>query len=364
MEIWVEMEDLQDLRVQIDGIDRQILSLLNQRYEVVKKVGEWKHAHNQPVYVPEREKMLLEKLEQLNPGPMGNDTLRAIYREIMSGSMKLELPLRIAYLGPAATYTHLAARNVFGKSVEYDPRASIKDVFHDVETGRCNYGVVPVENSTEGVVNYTLDILIDSPVHICSEINMDIRHCLLSSDKKEDIKVIYSHAQSLEQCRNWLDLHLPGVERVPVVSNARACQLAKSEPHAGAVAGKMAAEVYGLAVLEKDIQDNPDNVTRFLVMGRQEPVPTGNDKTSLAFSIRDRVGGLQECLQCFSDAGVSLSMIESRPLKKRNWEYIFFADITGHREDAQVKTAIEKLTDKCMFIKILGSYPRAVNRNK
>ena len=353
------MEDLQELRRQIDGLDRQILALLNERYNVVKKVGEWKHAHGQPVYVPEREKMLLEKLESLNPGPMSSDTLRAIYREIMSGSMKIELPLRIAYLGPEATYTHLAAKSVFGHGVEYDPRASIKDVFHDVETGRCNYGVVPVENSTEGVVNYTLDILIDSPVHIISEINMDIRHCLLGRGKAEDLKVIYSHAQSLEQCRSWLDLHLPGVERVPVVSNARACQLAQAEPGAGAIAGSLASEVYALPVIERDIQDNPDNATRFLVMGRQEPDPTGNDKTSLVFSIKDKVGGLQECLRCFSDEGVSMSMIESRPLKKRNWEYIFFVDIAGHKNDASIRKAMEKLSGMCLFLKVLGSYPRA-----
>lgn len=353
------MEDLQDLRRQIDGIDRQILSLLNQRYEVVKKVGEWKIAHNQPIYVPERERMLLEKLEKLNPGPMSSETLRAIYREIMSGSMKIELPLRIAYLGPEATYTHLAAKNIFGQSVEYDPRSSIKDVFHDVETGRCSYGVVPVENSTEGVVNYTLDILIDSPVHICSEVNMDIRHCLLSSVEKEDIRVIYSHAQSLEQCRNWLDLHLPQVERVPVVSNARACQLARQEPNAGAIAGELAAEVYGLNILERNIQDNSGNMTRFLVMGRQEPEPTGNDKTSIVFSIKDRVGGLQECLSCFAEEGVSMSMIESRPLKNRNWEYIFFVDLAGHKEELSVKSALEKLSGMCLFFKILGSYPRA-----
>ena len=353
------MEDLQDLRRQIDELDRQIVSFLNQRYEVVKKVGEWKIAHNQPIYVPERERMLLEKLEQLNPGPMRSETLRAIYREIMSGSMKIELPLRIAFLGPEATYTHLAAESVFGKSVEYDPRASIKDVFHDVETGRCNYGVVPVENSTEGVVNHTLDILIDSPVHICSEVNMDIRHCLLSNVEKEQIRVIYSHAQSLEQCRSWLDLQSPHAERVPVVSNARACQLARQEPGAGAVAGILASEVYGLNILERDIQDNPDNVTRFLVMGKQEPEPTGNDKTSIVFSIKDRVGGLQECLRCFAEAGVSMSMIESRPLKKRNWEYIFFVDLAGHKDDPPVKTALEKLEEMCLFFKVLGSYPRA-----
>ncbi|MBQ9502425.1 MAG: prephenate dehydratase [Lentisphaeria bacterium] len=356
------MEDLQELRHQIDGLDRQILTLLNERYKVVKKVGEWKLARNQPVYVPEREKMLLEKLESLNPGPMSSDTLRAIYREIMSGSMKIELPLRIAYLGPEATYTHLAARSVFGHGVEYDPRSSIKDVFHDVETGRCNYGVVPVENSTEGVVNYTLDILIDSSVHIISEINMDIRHCLPGRGRAEELKMIYSHAQSLEQCRNWLDLHLPGVERVPVVSNARACQLAQAEPGAGAIAGILASEVYGLTVIERDIQDNPDNATRFLVMGRQEPDATGNDKTSIVFSIKDKVGGLQECLRCFSDAGVSLSMIESRPLKKRNWEYIFFVDIAGHKNDGPVREAMEKLAGMCLFFKVLGSYPRAGQR--
>jgi chorismate mutase/prephenate dehydratase len=188
---------------------------------------------------------------------------------------------------------------------------------------------------------------------------MDIRHCLLSSVEKEDIRVIYSHAQSLEQCRNWLDLHLPQVERVPVVSNARACQLARQEPRAGAIAGELAAGVYGLNILEKNIQDISGNMTRFLVMGRQEPEPTGNDKTSIVFSIKDRVGGLQECLSCFAEEGVSMSMIESRPLKNRNWEYIFFVDLAGHKDELSVKSALEKLSGMCLFFKILGSYPRA-----
>ena len=354
------MRELDELRKEIDRVDRQIVSLLNERYNIVKEVGEWKHAHNQPVYVPEREKMLLEKLESTNPGPMPNPTLRAIYREIMSGAIRLEEPLKVAYLGPEATYTHLAAKTRFGNSVEYVSRVSIPDVFHEVENNRCNYGVVPVENSTEGVVNHTLDLLTTSDVNVCGEIDLDIRHCLLSKCSRDDIRVIYGHSQALEQCRNYLDTHFPGSGRVPVLSNARACQMAVEEPGAAAIAGILASEYYHLDVVDQNIQDHPDNATRFLLVGSQIPAPSGSDKTSIVFSIHDRAGGLQECLECFSSRNISLSMIDSRPLKKRNWEYMFFVDLAGHRQEPQIAEALAALEEKCTFFKVLGSYPKAI----
>ena len=220
------MMDLQDLRVRIDAIDRQIVHLLNERYEVVKKVGEWKRERGQPLYVPEREKALLEKLESINEGPMPDSTLRAVYREIMSGALRLESPLKVAFFGPEATFTHLAAKLKFGHAIDYIPKPGIGDVFHDVEAGRSNYGCVPVENSTEGVVNHTLDMLVDSPLKICAEINMRVEQCLLARCDKSQIRVIYSHAQSLGQCRQWLTENLPEADQVAVSSNARAAELA------------------------------------------------------------------------------------------------------------------------------------------
>jgi len=352
--------DLQELRTKIDSIDREIVRLLNDRYDVVGKVGEWKRKRGEPIYVPEREKALLEKLESLNQGPMLNSTLRAIYREIMSGALQLESPLRVAFFGPEATFTHLAAKTKFGHGIEYVPKSTIAEVFHDVESGKCDYGCVPVENSTEGVVNYTLDLLVDSPVKICAEINMKIRQCLLSNAEKDGIKVVYSHAQSLGQCRNWLSANLPGVETVAVVSNSRAAYLAAHEEGAAAIGSELAAEVYGLKILENGIQDNPNNMTRFLVAGTQEVKPSGDDKTSICFAIKDRVGALYDCLLPFKHAGITLTMIESRPSKRRNWEYFFFVDLLGHAGDPKIAKALDELNTMAHSLKIFGSYPCAI----
>ena len=352
--------DLQELRIKIDSIDRGIVRLLNDRYEVVKQVGEWKRERGEPIYVPEREKALLEKLETINRGPMPNSTLRAVYREIMSGALRLENPLKVAFFGPEATFTHLAAKMKFGHGVEYLSKSTIADVFHAVESGKCDYGCVPVENSTEGVVNYTLDMLMDSSVKICAEINMRIQQCLLSNAEKSKIKVVYSHAQSLGQCRNWLTEHLPGVETIAVVSNSRAADLAAREEGAAAIGSELAAEVYGLKIVEKGIQDNPNNTTRFLVTGTQEVKPSGQDKTSICFAIKDRVGALYDCLLPFKQAGVTLTMIESRPSKRRNWEYLFFIDMLGHATDPEIATALKELNTLAHSLKILGSYPCAI----
>lgn len=352
--------DLQELRIKIDSIDRGIVRLLNDRYEVVKQVGEWKRERGEPIYVPEREKALLEKLETINRGPMPNSTLRAVYREIMSGALRLENPLKVAFFGPEATFTHLAAKMKFGHGVEYISKSTIADVFHAVEAGKCDYGCVPVENSTEGVVNYTLDMLMDSSVKICAEINMRIQQCLLSNAEKSKIKVVYSHAQSLGQCRNWLTEHLPGVETIAVVSNSRAADLAAREEGAAAIGSELAAEVYGLKIVEKGIQDNPNNTTRFLVTGTQEVKPSGQDKTSICFAIKDRVGALYDCLLPFKHAGVTLTMIESRPSKRRNWEYLFFIDMLGHATDPEIAAALKELNTLAHSLKVLGSYPCAI----
>lgn len=349
--------DLQEMRNRIDAIDRQIVALLNDRYNVVCEVGKWKRERGLPIYVPEREKALLEKLDSLNKGPMLKHTLHAIYREIMSGAYPLEDQLRVAYFGPAATYTHQAAQMQFGKSVEYFPRPGIADVFRDVEAGKVDYGVVPVENSTEGVVNYTLDLLLDSSVKVCAEINLPIHHSILSKSELSQIKKVYSHPQSLAQCRHWLTENLPGAERVEAASNTRAAQLASEESGSAAICSEMAASVYQLNILETRIEDNPRNTTRFFVVGNQENKSSGKDKTSLCFAVQDRVGALYDCLLPFREAGLTLSMIESRPSKKINWEYVFYVDLIGHVSDPVVETALEKLKQYTSFLKILGSYP-------
>ncbi len=351
--------DLQEMRQQIDRIDREIVRLLNERYTVVKEVGKWKMERGLPVYVPEREKALLDKLVSLNDGPMPNATLHAVYREIISGARSLECRQKVAFLGPEATFTHLAAKLRFGHGIDYIPKASIGDVFREVESGRADYGCVPVENSTEGVVNYTLDTLMDSPVRICAEVNMRVRQCLLTNSERTNIRVVYSHAQSLGQCRAWLDENLPGVETVSVTSNARAAELASKEEGAGAIGSELAAELYHLRVDAKGIEDNPRNTTRFLIVGRQEVTPSGDDKTSICFSVQDRVGALYDCLLPFKNRSITLTMIESRPSKRRNWEYNFFVDMRGHASNPDIAAALEELNAPAHSLKILGSYPCA-----
>ena len=307
--------DIQDLRVQIDAIDRQIVRLLNDRYKVVKEVGEWKRERGQPLYVPEREKALLEKLESINEGPMPDSTLRAVYREIMSGALRLESPLKVAFFGPEATFTHQAAKMKFGHAIDYISKLSIGDVF------------------------------------------------LLARCGKSDIRVVYSHAQSLGQCRRWLSENLPNAEQVAVASNARAAELAAREDGAAAIGSELAAEVYQLKLLEQGIQDNPNNTTRFLIIGRQDVKPSGEDKTSICFAIKDRIGALYDCLLPFKTAGITLSMIESRPSKRRNWEYFFFVDMLGHAGDPKIAKALEELNVLAHSLKILGSYPCALPLN-
>lgn len=354
--------ELEELRKNIDSIDSKIVELLNERYKNVIEVGNWKKERGKAVYVPEREKAVFDKVASLNNGPMAPSTLRAIYREIMSGSLSLEYPIRIAYLGPEATFTHLAAISRFGRSVGYCAKSSLEDIFNDVTANRCEYGCVPVENSTEGVVNHTLDMFTDHPdITICAEINMRIRHCLMANCPMDKIKRVYAHAQTHSQCRGFIRERMRGVEIIECASNTRAAEIAAKEDFAAAIAPSLASEVYGLDMLCENIEDNPNNTTRFLVITRNGNVskPTGHDKTSICFTIKDRVGALYDCLLPFKEHEVTLTMIESRPSKQRNWEYSFFIDMLGHIEDADVKSAFEKLECLTSSLRVLGSYPCA-----
>lgn len=351
---------LEKYREKIDSLDEQIVELLNERYRTVIEVGNWKKNKNSAIYVPEREKQVLDRLCALNAGPMSNSTLRAIYREVMSGALSLEYPLKVAYLGPEATFTHLAAMSKFGRSVGYIPESGTEKIFEAVSSGAVEYGCVPVENSTEGVVNYTLDMFLESDVKICAEINMRVHHCLIGNCAMSSIRKVYAHSQTLSQCRFWLRENLRGVELVETTSNTRAAEMASREEYAAAIAASLASEVYSLNILCPNIEDNPNNTTRFLVISRPDAVskPTGEDKTSICFSIKDRVGALYDSLVPFKNEEITLTMIESRPSKQENWEYFFFIDLLGHVKDEKVASALEELEKITSSMRILGSYPR------
>jgi len=349
--------DLSDLRKEIDRIDENIISLINQRYKHVAEVGKWKDNNAHEIYVPEREKALLQRLEGLNEGPLPNVTLRAVYREIMSGALALESAISIAYLGPENTFSNQAALSKFGKSVRYAPKNSIAEVFEDVEKGKVSYGVVPVENSTEGAVTYTLDMFVQSQCTICAEINLPAHQYLLSTGDPNEIRVIYSHPQALAQCRSFLHKNYPTVPLIELKSTAEAARRAASEAGTAAIASLLAAESYNLNVIEEKVEDKANNVTRFLVIGRQNPKSTGDDKTSIMFGVKDRAGVLYECLSYFNQAQVSLTLIESRPSKSKDGEYFFFVDFKGHRSDDASVALLKKLEEVCLFVKVLGSYP-------
>lgn len=353
---------LTEVRKKIDAVDAKLIALLNERADLVHEVGEIKRKNGGSIFAPDREEILLRALYEKNGqlgGRLPNKAIRAIYREIMSASYALEKGLTIAYFGPAGTYTHEAARLKFGASVDYDPQASIGDVFRAVSKGKCDFGVVPIENSTEGSVTPTLDEFMESHLKICAQLLLKIEHNLLSRSSKEEIKKIYSHPQSLGQCRQWLRSHFPNVEIVEAASNSRAAQLAAEEPGAAAIAGRIAAELYQLNILERSIQDSADNTTRFLVIGPNDCPPTGNDKTSLMFSIQDRSGALFSALEPFNRLGISMSKLESRPAKRKAWDYVFFVDVEGHASDPKLAEALKELEGRCSWVKILGSYPKS-----
>jgi len=354
---------LDELRAKIDEIDSSLLELISQRARMATEVARVKSElpEDNGFYRPEREAQVLRKIIDRNPGPLSEEEMARLFREIMSACLALEQTLDIAFLGPEGTFTHAAALKHFGHSVKTTAMGSIDQVFREVESGACQYGVVPVENSIEGVVNHTLDMLVNSSLMICGEVELRIHHHLLSNEESVDgITKVYSHQQSLAQCRAWLDTHLLKAERVSVNSNAEGARLAAGEKNSAAIAGESAAELYELSVLMKNIENEADNTTRFLVLGQHETLPSDNDKTSLLFSAPNKPGALQEMLACFSDNGVSLTRIESRPSRKGMWEYVFFVDIEGHAQEATVALALDKLNSRASMIKLLGSYPRAV----
>ncbi len=353
-------KDLQHYRREIDRIDDEILRLLNERSKNVIEIGRLKKQSDQDanLHTPAREAEIIERLTRQNPGPFPNEAIRPVYREIMSASLSLEGPQKVAYLGPRATFTHMACMQKFGSSAQYVPVTGIKDVFNEVERGRANFGVVPIENTTEGVVNHTLDMFIDSNLLIYGEILQEVSHHLLSKTGTiEDIKKIYSHPHAIAQCRNWLETNLPHVPVAEVASTARAAELCVDEPSAAAIASELAGQLYGLKVVRARIEDNMNNFTRFLILSQKSPERTGKDKTSLMLSVKDRVGALYDLLRPFASHGINMTKIESRPSRRKAWEYIFFVDIEGHVEEDRVRKALEEVKGRCLFMKVLGSYP-------
>lgn len=351
---------IQALRLRIDTIDDDILNLLNERSRIVLEVGRLKSGHNLDFHVPGRERQIYERLLSQNPGPFPNDALKIIYREIISACLALESPMKVAFLGPKATFSHLATMQQFGLSAELVPMKSIPAVFEEVEKGRALYGVVPVENSTEGVVSHTLDMLVESGLQIIAEIMLEVHHDLLSrTGRIEDVKKVYSHSQPLAQCRQWLDENLPGVPTVDVASTAVAAQIASDDYSSAAIASELAASIYDLKIVRSRIEDQVSNFTRFLTISRKGCERSGNDKTSVLFAVKDEPGILCRMLEPFAKRGINLSKIESRPFKKKAWEYIFFLDLYGHVSDPDVSVALDELKQCCQFLKILGSYPRS-----
>ncbi|MEK6527873.1 MAG: prephenate dehydratase [Nitrospirota bacterium] len=354
------MSRLNKLREQIDKYDLEILGLLNKRTNVVLKIRKAKKDKHLSPHSPEREREILARLSKLNRGPFPNEVLKTIYKEILSSSLSLEQPLKVAYLGPAATFTHLAAQRQFGSVTEYMPGSTIKAVFEAVARGNVQYGVVPIENSTEGVINYTLDMFIDSDLQIASEIMLEISHNLLSKTGKIDhIKRIYSNPQAIAQCRDWLEENLPGIPVIEELSTASAAKRVSKEPSSAAVASELAAIIYKLKFVKKGIETFKQNYTRFLVIAKDFPPKTGKDKTSIMFSIKDKPGALHLMLRPFSKHRINLTKIESRPSKRKAWEYIFFVDMEGHIDDAGVNKAIGEIKKECLYLKVLGSYPSA-----
>lgn len=351
-------EELKKFRSQIDTIDDELLKLFNHRAKLAQQIG---HAKNgSAVLRPEREAQVLQRMVDANAGPLSAQSVSTLFTEIMSHCRALEEPLSVAFLGPQGTFSEAAVIKRFGQACKGVPCASIDEVFRKVESGEANYGVVPVENSTEGAIGRTLDLLLQSPLRMCGEVLLAVHQCLLSQDADlSKIKRVYSHPQSLGQCQDWLNTHLPHAERVSVASNAEAASLAAKEKHSAAIAGRQAAERFGVAVQAANIEDDPRNTTRFLVIGNQDVAASGHDKTSLVMSAPNRPGAVHDLLVPLAKHGVSMSKLESRPARAGLWEYVFFVDIEGHQTDAKVAEALKELKGVAAFVKVLGSYPVA-----
>jgi chorismate mutase/prephenate dehydratase len=354
-------DKLDQLRKRIDALDEQLQTLLNERASCAQQVAEAKREKGGEVvyYRPEREAEVLRLVRERNQGPLADNEIVRLFREIMSACLALEHPLSVAYLGPEGTYTQAAALKHFGHSVSLRPLAAIDEIFRDVEAGSADFGVVPIENSTEGAVNHTLDMFIRSPLKICGDVELRIHHQLLSAGQTTDaIEKVYAHQQALAQCREWLDAHLPQTERIAVGSNAEAARIVKQDPTVAAIASDAAAEMYDLNTLAANIEDDPSNTTRFLIVGLNEPRPSGNDKTSLMMTMHNRAGALYSLLEPIARHGVSMTKIESRPSRMSKWDYVFFVDVEGHVEDENVAAAIEQLNATAASLKVLGSYPK------
>ncbi len=351
-------DQLLALRRQIDAVDDQVLRLLNERARLAQEIG---HLKNGVIYKPEREAQVVRRMQAGNAGPLTAESVSVIFKEVMSACRSLEQPLTIAYLGPEGTFSEAAAIKHFGHAAIGLPCASIDEVFQAVERGEAHYGVAPVENSTEGAVNRTLDLMLNSPLKICGEVMLRVRqHLLRKRDSLEGIRVVYSHAQSLAQCHAWLSRNLPGVDSIRVTSNGEAARMAAENPEAAAIAGELAAERHGLAVVARDIEDEPNNTTRFLVLGAEETAASGKDKTSLVISVRNRPGALMELLAPFAGHGIGLSKLESRPARSGAWEYVFYVDLEGHVSDPNIQDALKEVEARSIFLKVLGAYPLAV----
>ncbi|MGV6809178.1 MAG: prephenate dehydratase [bacterium] len=366
---------LSHIRQQIDDIDEKVLKLLNQRAQCAQQVAEIKQAHlaQSPqdsetsatpaikFYRPEREAQILRRMMAENTGPLQSAQITRIYREIISSCLSLEETLRIAFLGPEGTFTQAAVHKHFGHAVNTLPCEAIDVVFREVEAGQAHYGIVPIENSTEGVVTHTLDTFLDSDLQICGEVHLPIHQNLMGQNHNwQQAKRVYSHQQSLAQCRKWLDSHLPHAERIAVNSNAEAAYRVSQESNTVAIAGQQAAEVYGLKVVQMNIEDQPNNTTRFLIIGDQKVAPSGCDKTSLLVSASNRPGSLYQLLQPLAQNNLDMTRIESRPSRCKNWEYVFFLDVKGHENNEDVHNALAALQQEAEFVRVLGSYPSAV----
>jgi chorismate mutase/prephenate dehydratase len=347
----------------IDALDRELLQLLNERAAHAKSIGSLKG--DSAAYRPEREAQVLRAIQAQNRGPLSDAAVTSVFRQIMSACLALEQKLRIAYLGPAGTFSHSAVTKHFGDLVDAEPCASIDDVFHAAEAGQTDYAVVPVENSTEGAVGRTLDLMCQTPLTIVGEVKLRIGQHLLAKRGAgvalADVTRVYSHSQSLSQCVQWLARHLPSVARIPVASNAEAARMAAAEPGTAAIAGDAAAAIYGLDVLAAHIEDEPNNTTRFWVLGRHAAAPSGRDETSLVMSAQNRPGAVHALLEPLAKHGVSMSRLESRPARTGLWEYLFFVDLEGHQADAPLAAALAELRERAPFLKLLGSYPASLS---
>lgn len=349
--------NLADCRRQMDEIDRRLVALLSERAALSLAIGRIKAGNGGSTYAPERERFVFDHVLGLNQGPLSAEALKDIYQAILAASRALQRPLHIAYLGPAGTFTHEAAERRFGSSVTYLPTRSIPEVFAAAEKGHADYGVVPVENSTEGVVTHTLDMFVDSELKVCAEISLAVSQHLLSNSGLAEIARVYSHPQAIAQCRGWLMQNLPAAELVEIASTSRAAQMAAGEPGSAAISTETAARLYGLEVVARRIEDNAANFTRFLVIGPKMSQRSGSDKTSLIFSIKDRVGALHDALDVFLRHSINLTKIESRPSKRKAWDYLFFVDFIGHPEDERVAAALAALSQECVLVKVLGAWP-------